>query len=532
MTARRRVLPMGDRALLVELPDLPHALALYDAVRRAQLTGVLEAVPAARTVLVRFDPAATTADDLTAALTALPAPPGRLPDGRLVTIGVRYDGPDLAEVAALLGVDERQVVEWHTAGSYRVAFGGFAPGFAYLTDGHPALDVPRRSEPRTRVPAGSVALAGSFSAVYPRDSPGGWQLLGRTDLPLWDANRDPPALLRPGDRVRFVDLEEKAGEAVETAGLAGGTPNAPTTTPADVRRGPTDPEHAVALDIIDPGLQATLQDEGRPGLASIGVPASGALDRHALHAANRLVGNRPDEAVIEFAGRAIVRAAGELVLAVTGVRAAVTVLEPDGRTGSVGDCRPLALAAGAHLLVEPTSGLRTYLAVRGGFDMPAVLGCRSTDVLSGIGPSPLRAGSRLSVRSSAVEPVGDPQPWPARPSRSTQLPVLPGPRADWFTASGMAAFFDTEWTVTPQSNRVGLRLTGAEPLERAITTELPSEGMVKGAIQVPPDGPPVLFLADHPVTGGYPVIAVVHSSALDLAGQLAPGARVRFVRAG
>mgnify|MGYP000930296910 CR=1 FL=1 len=203
MADDRRVLPMGDRAWLVELPDLDDALRLFASLTAAHLPGVVEAVPAARTVLVKFDPLTTTADELGTRLASLPAARGSAASGRLVTIAVLYDGDDLAEVAALTGLDVQSVIEAHTATAWRVGFCGFAPGFAYLIDGHPRLQVPRKREPRTRVPGGSVALAGEFSGIYPRESPGGWQLIGRTDAPVWDVNRPEPALLKPGMRVRF-----------------------------------------------------------------------------------------------------------------------------------------------------------------------------------------------------------------------------------------------------------------------------------------------------------------------------------------
>ena len=197
-----KVVPFGDAALLVELDDLDAVLGLAAAVRSAEFAGVLDVVPAARTVLVVLEPG-TALDPLAQELTSLsPASLSALA-GSSVEIDVDYDGPDLAEVARLTGLTEDEVVAAHTGTPWRVAFGGFAPGFAYLADGDPRLAVPRRDEPRTTVPAGAVGLAGEYSGVYPRPSPGGWQLIGRTDASLWDADRDPPALLAPGGTVRF-----------------------------------------------------------------------------------------------------------------------------------------------------------------------------------------------------------------------------------------------------------------------------------------------------------------------------------------
>ena len=198
-----RVLPFGDSALLVELDDLDAVLALAAAVQAERLDGVLDVVPAARTVLVVTEPR-TALDALATTLTSLSSAqrPAQV-EVEPVEIAVVYDGPDLAEVARLTGLDEDEVVAAHTGTPWRIAVGGFAPGFAYLTGGDPRLTVPRRDEPRTTVPAGAVGLAGEYSGVYPRPSPGGWQLIGRTDAALWDAERDPAALLTPGGTVRF-----------------------------------------------------------------------------------------------------------------------------------------------------------------------------------------------------------------------------------------------------------------------------------------------------------------------------------------
>lgn len=199
-----RVLPCGDAALLVELADLPEVLGLHAALRAEPLPGVADLVPAARTLLVRLDPGSARPDEVAAALRRVRPQAGPPADGAVVEVPVAYDGPDLAAVAAVTGLGEDEVVAAHTGTTWTAAFSGFAPGFAYLTGGDPRLAVPRRAAPRTRVPAGAVALAGGFSGVYPRASPGGWQLLGHTDLAVWDLARDPPALLRPGVRVRFT----------------------------------------------------------------------------------------------------------------------------------------------------------------------------------------------------------------------------------------------------------------------------------------------------------------------------------------
>lgn len=278
------------------------------------------------------------------------------------------------------------------------------------------------------------------------------------------------------------------------------------------------------LAVLAPGPLTTVQDLGRPGHAAIGVTRSGAADTAAAGLANRLVGNRPEAALLEVtAGGLRLRAGRTVLVAVTGAPLPVAV---DGRPAPF--AAPMTLPAGAVLsLGTPWAGLRSYLAVRGGIDVPPVLGSRSTDTLSGLGPPPLAAGTLLPVGDLAAdEPVVDVAPVGPPPDRPV-LRVLPGPRRDWLDDAAWAALTTQEWAVAADSDRVGLRLTGPR-LARAREGELPSEGLVAGAVQVPPDGGPVLFLADHPVTGGYPVLAVVVTADLPLAAQLRPGDGVRF----
>ena len=278
------------------------------------------------------------------------------------------------------------------------------------------------------------------------------------------------------------------------------------------------------LTVLASGPLTTVQDRGRPGWASIGVTRSGAADRRAAALANRLVGNDAAAAVLEVTvGGLRVRAGRTLLVAVSGASAPVTV---DGRAAPFD--APLTLRPGQVLgLGNPAVGLRSYVAVRGGIGVPPVLGSRSTDTLSGLGPAPLRPGDVLPVGALAAdEPVVDVAPVRA-PSSRPVLRVLPGPRRDWLAPAAWTALTAEVWTVSPDSDRVGLRLAGPR-LDRARTDELPSEGLVPGAVQVPPDGAPVLFLVDHPVTGGYPVLAVVTTDDLPAAAQLRPGDRVRF----
>ncbi|MEU6084861.1 biotin-dependent carboxyltransferase family protein [Streptomyces sp. NPDC047108] len=280
------------------------------------------------------------------------------------------------------------------------------------------------------------------------------------------------------------------------------------------------------LEIVDPGPLTTLQDLGRPGHAHLGVGRAGALDRGAHRLANRLVGNPAEAAGLETTlGGCTVRARGAVTVAVTGAPCPVTV---DGRPAAWGTA--VRVPAGGLLRAgAATHGLRSYLAFAGGLAVDPVLGSRSADLLSGLGPPPLTRGTVLPLgdRDGPVPAGADTVPW-ERPPAELVLPVLLGPRDDWFTPAALRTLATGDYRVSPSGNRIGLRTDGP-PLERARDGELPSEGMVLGAVQVPPDGRPVVFLADHPTTGGYPVVGVVPESRLDAAAQAVPGTPIRFL---
>jgi biotin-dependent carboxylase-like uncharacterized protein len=273
-----------------------------------------------------------------------------------------------------------------------------------------------------------------------------------------------------------------------------------------------------------------VEDVGRPGLAHLGVPRSGALDQAALALANRLVGNAESAAGLEILLGGLRLVAEESVrVALTGAQLPLTV---QGRAAPWGTAVPVA--AGAAILVgRATAGLRAWLAVAGGVVVPAVLGSRSRDTLSGLGPEPVVAGARIPLGRASEQTSGQaqaqavPRPLPG-PGKALLLRLHGGPRDDWFARASLRAMTSAEYTVSTSSDRIALRLEGPR-LQRRIEGELPSEGLVVGAVQVPGDGRPLVFLADHPTTGGYPVVGVVHDLDLASCSQLRPGDRVRFV---
>ncbi|ATG53549.1 allophanate hydrolase [Brachybacterium ginsengisoli] len=548
----------GESALLAQYPGTAEVLAAAAAVRELDPAHLIDLVPAERTLLL-VGSAARDLPDFAALLRDLPASAGQAGAGDEVSIDVVYDGEDLAEVAELLGMSTGALISAHSGTLWTAAFGGFAPGFAYLLpEPAPGADggadagaapvgtpweVPRRAEPRTTVPAGAVGLASRYCGIYPRPSPGGWQLIGRSDAALFDADREPPALLTPGTRVRFTPQRASARIPVPAVGRR-------------VRRRPAEPENSSpttarpALEILSPGPLALLEDGGRPGRAASGVSRSGAFDQGAMLRADLAVGNPSGAAVLEaLAGGLQLRALAPIVLAVSGARAPIALHRAD-EEGADRDLDPqashelpLALDPGDLLEVGPvTDGLRLVLAVRGGLlgtsgTLP-VLGSRSRDTLSALGPAALTAGDLLVVGpttglDAVPVPIPAREPPPAGDSSTAtdplEIPLHAGPRDALLGAPALDQLLATPWRVRPDSNRVGVRLDGEPLTVPSGSATLPSEPMVPGAIQVPPSGLPVVFGPDHPTTGGYPVIAVVTRTGLDRLAQAGAGTGLRFV---
>jgi KipI family sensor histidine kinase inhibitor len=495
-----RVVPFGDRAAVVGVDGYLSAHAL--AERLQGLPGVAEAVPGMRTVVVFTDN--PVSEPFLESLGALVPRRGRAtPEGREVLLPVAFDGADLDEVTGVTGLDPREVVSMVCSAPLTVAFLGFAPGFPYLVGlPDPISRVPRRASPRRAVPAGSVAVGGGFAGIYPSTSPGGWQLIGRTEVVLFDPMEPPYAALRPGDRVRFTRVPSPGGAR---------------PTSAAAQRDRLVSQSTRSVEVILPGSLSMVQGAPRRGLAGLGVPSGGPADRTTMALANRLVGNPDQAGAIELAGTGpTLRNRSPGHFAVVGAESGAVSWKVDGRpmpadtVVEVGYGQVIGVSA-------PIRGVRAYLAVSGGFEPPEVLGSVSSDLLSGLPLGPLRTGDVLAVGT------------PGRPRgrvchRSGQrggaeLRVTAGPHR--LGRGVLEALCERSWVVTRDSSRVGLRLDSAGlPLPGG---EVASMGMVAGAVQLPPAGSPVVLGVDHGSMGGYPVAACVIDADLDRLGQLAAG---------
>ena len=507
MTALRPVRWFGDGALVADVATVADAHALAAVLgRRWDRPGVEDVVVGYRSVTVVADPSwcdlPALADELAQIPGATPGEARAVVEPRRVEIPVCFDGADLDEVAASASMTSDAVVAALLGAELTVAFVGFLPGFAYL-DGLPEAlaAVPRRPTPRTSVPAGSLALAGGFAAIYPQASPGGWHLLGRSAMALFDPDTAPYAALAPGDGVRL--------RAVTEVGPM------PTRSRVPLRSGA-----ARRADVVAPGLLTTVQDLGRVGVAALGVPRAGAADPAPLRAANRLAGNADGDGVIEItASGPRLRFHHDAHVAVVGQ----VDLRIDGRPVDVDTVVPVG--AGQELSVGAVRDhLRGYLAVSGGFDVEPVFGSRSSDVLTGLGPGPLAAGDVLGL-GPPTRPRGRFDPAPGGHRGAGVVRVMAGP--DALHTDAVERLATEAWEVGEASDRMGVRLhrPGAAP---AAGPGVASRGMVTGAVQLPPDGLPVALLCDHATVGGYPVVATVIRADHGVLGQLRPGDSVRF----
>lgn len=442
------------------------------------------------------------------------------PTGSIIEISVGYggeSGEDLAEVMQITGFTQEEVIQVHSQAEYTVAFLGFAPGFPYLLGLPQSLVCPRKKTPRLKVPAGSVAIAGSQTGIYPTESPGGWQLIGRTDVSLFDFKKSSPTLLKPGDKIRF-SISNAPSIKLDQPSLS------------------TEKKEAI-LKIENPGFFSTIQDQGRFEWAHLGVSPGGAADAMALRLGNQLLGNKASAAAIEMtASGAIVTFLKDTWFAVTGADCSPTL-----------DQLPIAMwtslpvCAGQRLVMNSMShNLRSYLCVCGGIGIEPILGSRSTFVSGtwgGFYGRALQVGDHLPVGDEGSESPGFRKVKNSildlYQEREKILRVTLGPQLAWFSEESLKLFFESEFEVTFDVNRLGVRLAGPklEYHEKYQGQELVSEGIANGAIQVAQAGQALILYCEQQTTGGYPKIANVINADLFRLGQLKPGDRLRFVEA-
>jgi KipI family sensor histidine kinase inhibitor len=523
--------PLGDSAVVLTLGDIvdeamaARVRALAAAISHHLPRGVLDVVPAFASVAVFYDPALTGGfPRLRAGLESMAARAELAVvsmEPRRIEIPVCYGGeygPDLATAAAHAGLTADEAIALHAAGDYLVHAIGFVPGFPYLGGLARRLATPRRATPRRLVPAGAVGIGGEQTGVYPLATPGGWNLIGRTPARLFDPARAEPALLRAGDRVRFKPVPSGDFQSLDQDG-APGTPErsgAPAATPTRLSM----TEALPGIEVIRSGMFTTVQDLGRTGHRAQGVVLSGAVDAFAMRLANLVVGNAESAAGLEFTlvGPEL-KFLHDTVVALGGAD-----------FGVLPRWRPVRIRAGTQLKFGAAQhGYRGYLALAGGLDVAPVLGSRSTYVRAGFGGlagRPLREGDILPV-PDVPRILGDHWRIDERIvppySREPTVRVVRGAQADEFGAE----FHSTRYTVTPQADRMGVRLRGPA-LVRASTRELLSSPVAPGTVQVPPDGEPIALLADAQTIGGYPQIAHVIAVDLPLVAQLRPGDALRF----
>lgn len=530
-----RFLNMGEGGLVAELGCAVDPLVnarvhrLASLVRSASIPGVRELVPTYRSLLVLFDPVRLSRDALreTVALMARDDVYGDCRQaGRLVRIPVCYGGdlgPDLEFVARHNGLSPQEVIALHSGATYPVYMLGFLPGFPYL-GGLPArIAAPRLATPRLDVAAGAVGIAGSQTGIYPLRSPGGWRIIGRTPLRLFDPERELPFLLSAGDQVRFdpVDRAEYEGLLPCREGDRGRVALSPVVS-----------REGGVLTVLKPGLMTTVQDRGRFGYRAFGLSPGGAMDSLAAGVANMLAGNGPEAALLEMT------LVGGTFLFETGAYAAVCGADMACRLNGCPVCNWSAffVPAGGELTFGPAvSGCRAYLAVQGGITVPVVLGSRATSVraaLGGFGGRALRAGDSLPYGEICRAPVAKRQLSfrfvPRYPEEIT-LRVLPGPQEDLFAPEGIDTFFSAAYTVTHHNDRMGYRLAGPRIRHRR-DADITSDALCVGAVQVAGDGLPLVMTADHQATGGYAKIGAVIGPDLFRLVQARHGTRVRFVR--
>lgn len=498
-----------------------HIARFVDEIDRLQHIGIMEIIPSYGSVLAIYDESVFGDTDGTSLLLECWERTLRTEDSRPfnnVIIDVVYGdvfGDDLANVSAYTGLSVDEVITLHVSGRYTVGAVGFSPGFTYLIGLPSELSTPRRSTPRVRVPSGSLGIGGDQTGVYALESSGGWNLIGRSPTRLFDPAADPPVRLGLGDSVQFRQIESAGFEDAEASSTV------------SQGEGP--------VEVVSPGLQTTVQDLGRYGMARYGFATDGAVDRASMVLANRFLGNHVNASVLELAHQGpTLRFHRRMRFAIAGADLGARL---NGRRIPCGRLFETMPGDELEFVPEPQAkGARAYLAVTGGFDVPLVMGSASTNLIARIGGwygRALRKGDRLDVGQHSIpDRVFAPGMSSASTTPTTKpLRVMPGPQRTRFDDATWERLLQSEFIVSDDANRVGLRLLGPSlaPSEGA---DVLSEGIVTGSIQVTGEGQAIVMLPGHATIGGYTKIATVIAEDWDRLGQLSPGDALRFRETG
>lgn len=438
-------------------------------------------------------------DDIAAIVTNAPADEPRDDASRRNhVIPFVFDGPDIDDVSQAAGLAPDEIAQCLVTNPLTVELVGFLPGFGYLGPLDSRLVLPRRKAPRPRVLAGSLGIAGGFAGIYPFSSPGGWHLLGRAvGVTFFDPHRERPFLFAPGDHVRF--------EAIAPTDVL------PAEPIKSAEKVPV-PDNPALLVEAAPAC-ATIQDAGREGQLHSGMPPSGPLDPDTCAAANLAVGNDSSEAAIEIPlGRLVVRALRNLDVSLDGDEA-------------------VRLAEGDRFEISENNRAVRYLAIRGGVDVPLVLGSRATLVAARVGGfsgRPLRKGDLLGIADRAVRNHSSTSSAIAENADVVEIVIDAGPHLDRFATNALDVLLATIYRISTLGDRVGVRLDGDKIPRQGGDSALPVP-MIRGAVQIATDGTPIVFGPDHPTTGGYPVLAVVRRLSWGSLARQRAGKAVRFV---
>jgi KipI family sensor histidine kinase inhibitor len=550
--AAYKIYSLSESAVTIELGNSidntthRYVMALNEAIQQKNFEGFIETVSAYTTVTVYYDTSIvyknTKAspfvfvknylDDLVTGLS--------LPDKsetETIIIPVCYEeefGSDLSFIANEKNISKEEVIRMHSSAVYKVYMIGFSPGFPYIGLVNDAIAVPRKDTPRAKVEAGSVGIAGKQTGIYSFNTPGGWQIIGRTPLQLFDMRKEKPSLLKAGDTVQFLPIS--GAEFYKQQQL-------PSVKNHELKNA-DDRDGEVKAIIKKPGIAATVQDAGRFGYQSLGVVTGGAMDLFAYRTVNLLVGNSRDAAVIEISfGNTEIVFEQDVLIAVCGRGADIFI---NGEPAPV--WKTIAVKKGTSLILKNTNdGARMYLSVAGGWYVKSVMNSSSTYLLANFGGYDgrtmqqgdiLKAGSILSeISQQIISSMKSDKNFTAA-SWGIQLPVffdystkiiriIKGNEQEWFDENSLENFYSSAFTISNAADRMGYRLTG-NLLQKKENKELLSTAVTKGTVQVTPDGNMILLMSDCQTTGGYPRIAQVVAADLNICAQLKPGDSITF----